>query len=259
MSLFSNIFSFVKPAIGFLTGNSLGSQITRTVLTGLALRKLSQSDQRDNNSESSIQEEEPDFGVRVQASADPSAKIPVVYGTAYTGGKITDVRMTDDNQTMWYCLTLSEVTGNLLSTGSASSFTFKDIYYNNSRVVFESDGHTVDYVVDVNGKIDNSLKGLVEIYCFKDGSLQPTNVEDFATQTAYAYTLFPNWTSNHLMYKLAFVLVKLKYNKEKNTGGLGNVVVKLQNSMTLPGDVLNDMLVDTRYGAGIDSADIKQT
>ena len=259
MSLFSNIFSFAKPVIGFLTGNTLGSQITRTVLTGLALRKLSQSDQRENNFESSIQEEEPDFGVRLQASADPSTKIPVVYGTAFTGGKIVDVRMADNNQTMWYCLALCEVTGVKLSDSAQSVITFKDIYYNNSRIVFKSDGHTIDNIVDVNGKVDESLKGLVEIYAFKDGSTNPTNVEDFATQTANAYDLFPNWTSNHRMHKLAFILVKLKYNKEKNNSGLGNIVCKLENSMTLPGDCLNDLMTSDRYGANIATADIKQS
>ena len=259
MSLFKNIFSFAKPVVGFLTGNSLGSQITRPVLTGLALRKLYQSDQRENNFESSIQEEEPDFGVRVQASADPSTKIPVVYGEAFLGGKIVDVRMTDNNQTMWYCLAVCEVTGVKLSDSVQSVITFKDIYYNNSRVVFESDGHTVASIVDVNGKVDNSLKGLVEIYAFKDGSTNPTNIEDFATQTANAYDLFPNWTSNHRMTSLAFIMVKLKYNKEKNNSGLGNIICHVSNSMTLPGDCLNDMMTNTRYGASIAASDIKQS
>lgn len=260
MSFFSSLLKFAKPVVGFLTGNSIGSQLTRTVLTGLALRKLYNADQKqDVNTPSSIQEEEPDFGVRVQASADTSTKIPVVYGTAFLGGKIIDVRMTSNNQVMYYCLALSEKTGTLLSTSSASTFTFKDIYYNNSRVVFKSNGYTLDYVVDVNGKIDRSLDGLVDIYCFDNGSNSPAGVEDFTAPTANAHTIMPNWTSTDTMDELAFIIVKITYNKEKNSGGLGNVIVKLQNSMTLPGDCLNDLMTNTRYGAGIDSTDIKTT
>ena len=261
MSFFSSILNFVKAAVGFLTGNSIGSQLTRTVLTGLALRKLYSSQQKEINQEtgSSIQEEQPDYGVRLQTTADTSAKIPVVYGTAFLGGKLTDARMTDNNQTMWYCLVLSEKTGTLLSTSGASVFTFKDIYYNNSRIVFKADGHTIDYTVDVNGKVDNSLKDMVEIYCFNNGSTSPTNVEDFAAQSTNAYSLFPQWTSSHTMDELVFILCKVKYDKEKNSSGLGNIVVKLENSMSQAGDVLNDLMTNTRYGAGIASSDIKTT
>ena len=58
---------------------------------------------------------------------------------------------------------------------------------------------------------------------------------------------------------LIFALVKIKYNAEKSTTGLGNIVAKLSNNMTQPGDCLNDMLTNTRYGAGIAAADIKSS
>lgn len=259
MSFLSGLFGVAKSAFGFITGKGIGSQIARTVLTGLAIKKIASANQQESNFESSIQEEQPDYGVRLQQTADPSQKIPVVYGTAFTGGKLIDVRMTDNNQTMWYCLVLCERTGTLLSDSSQSVITFKDIYYNNSRVVFKSDGHTVDYLVDVNGKIDRSLDDLVEIYCFNNGSTNPTNVEDFTTQTANAYDLMPTWTSTDTMNELVFVLCKVKYNKEKNSAGLGSVIAKLSNSMTLPGDCLNDMMTNTRYGAGIAAGDINQS
>ena len=259
MDFLSSLISVGKSALGFITGKGIGSQLARTVLTGLAVRKLQQAQQNDINTDDSIQEEEPDFGVRLQSSADPSQKIPVVYGTAFTGGKLIDVRMTDNNQTMWYCLVLSERTGVKMSDSVQSAITFKDIYYNNSRVVFKADGVTIDNTVDVNGKVDHSLKDLVEIYCFNNGSTNPVGVEDFATPTANAYALMPTWTSTDTMDELVFVLCKIKYNKEKNTAGLGTVIAKLSNTMTLPGDVLNDAMTNTRYGAGILPGDIKQS
>lgn len=236
--------------------NTIGGQVNQIILTGIALRQFYNASQAENNQKI---EEIPDTGVRLQLSADTSQKIPVVYGTAFLGGKLTDVRMTDNNQTMWYCLTLCEVTGTLLSTSIASDFIFKDIYYNNNRVVFDTDGFTIKETVDVNGKIDKSLKDLVEIYCFSGGRTSPVGVEDFTVPTAYANTLFPEWGVTHNMNELNFILVKVKYNKEKNADGLGDVIVKLENSMTEGGDVLYDMMTNTRYGAGIPVTDIKSS
>lgn len=259
MSFLSSLFEVGKTALGFVSGNSIGSQIARTVLTGLALQKLNQVDQKKNNQPSpSVQEDEPDFGVRLQATADPSTKIPVVYGSAYTSGKIIDVRMTDNNQTMWYCLALSERTGVKMSNSTQSVISYRDIFYNNSRVVFQSDGVTVEQLVDVNGKVDNALKGLVKIYCYNNGSATQVPVQDFPLTTlASAYSLMPTWTSAKAMSNLVFVLVKVSYNAEKNTAGLGNLVAHLDNDMNMPGDVLYDMMTNTNYGAGIAAADIK--
>ena len=248
------LFNGMGVGSGGQNNQSVGSQISQIILTGIALRKFYEAAQAEN----SIKTEQPDFGVRLQVSADVESKIPVVYGTAFLGGKLVDVRMTDNNQTMWYCLALSEKTGTVLSTNTASVFTYKDIYYNNSRVVFETDGFTIKETVDVNGKIDKSMKGQVQIYCFSGGSAYPVGVEDFTVPTTAANnSLFPQWGATHTMNELNFILVKVKYDKEKNTDGLGDVIVKLENSMTKGGDCLLDMMTNTRYGAGIPLTDIK--
>jgi hypothetical protein len=261
MSFLGSLFEVGKTAVGFLTGNSIGSQITRTVLTGLAVKKLGDINQKKNNEPSSVEAEAtPDYGVREQVSADPNTKIPVVYGHAYTGGKIVDVRMTDNNQTMWYCMALCERTGVKMSDSVQSTITFRDIFYNNSRVVFKADGVTLDHIVDANGKIDRALDGLVEIYCYNNGSGNQVAVQDFPLASPnQAYNLMPSWTSTDAMNNLVFVLVKVSYNSERNTAGLGNLVAKLRNDMELPGDVLNDMMTNTNYGAGIAASDIRQT
>lgn len=251
------ILNFGKSFMGGSRSSGIGSTLLNIVLSGLALRKLYKMNQAEVNMPDSIQEEQPDFGVRLQASADPSTKIPVVYGDAFIGGKLTDVRMTDNNQTMWYCLTLCEVTGTVLSTSTASLITFKDIWYDNSRVVFKANGYTVDYTVDVNGKQDYNLQDLIEIYCFNNGSASPINVEDFTNPGTAATSLMPSWSSTDTMNELVFILVKVKYDKGKNTAGLGTVNVQLRNSMTKPGDCLYDMMVNTRFGASIPATDIK--
>ena len=58
------------------------------------------------------------------------------------------------------------------------------------------------------------------------------------------------------MSELVFCIVKIKYNKEKDITSLGEMEFKLNNTLTLPGDVIYDYMTNERYGAGIDSAEI---
>jgi hypothetical protein len=58
------------------------------------------------------------------------------------------------------------------------------------------------------------------------------------------------------MDNLVFAVVSVEYNKERNVTSLGELEFKITNSMTLPGDVLNDYMKNTRYGAGLTDAEI---
>ena len=51
-------------------------------------------------------------GTNLQISPANSNKLPILYGTAYIGGTITDLSITSDNQNLYYVLSLCEVTGN---------------------------------------------------------------------------------------------------------------------------------------------------
>ena len=72
----------------------------------------------------------------------------------------------------------------------------------------------------------------------------------------FARDLMPTWTANHAMTDLVFALVRVEYNKERNVTSLGDIEFKLTNTMTLPGDCVNDYMRNTRYGAGIPDAEI---
>lgn len=62
-------------------------------------------------------------------------KLPVVYGSAYVGGIITDLSITSNNQQLYYVLSLSEVTNT--NTGqTADNFTFGNIYYGGKKCLF---------------------------------------------------------------------------------------------------------------------------
>jgi len=197
-----------------------------------------------------------DQGVRVQTTADTNTYVPVVYGEAFTQGSLTDVEMTTDGTTMWYCLALSEFTGNAID-GTPSTIDFENIYWNNGRVTFRADGYTIEKTTDANGIDDRTIADLVEIHCYSNGSLNPVGITGQATPAnTPAYDKMPSWTSTDAMSGLVFILVKVLYNPARNLKGLPPITAQLKNSLTLPGDVLYDYLTNTRYGAGIPASEV---
>lgn len=252
MSFIDDIVDFGKSAIGFLGGSGIGSSLARTALIGYGLNQITKSINRQNNAATV------DKGVRLQLDPSTETKIPVVYGEAFISGSIIDAEMTNSNQTMYFCLALCEKTGTKLSDAQASQITFKDIYWNDSIIVFKEDGITADYTYDRNGTRNDNISGLVKVYLFNNGSTSPV-LPELINPTASldnAYDIMPSWTSSHTMDQLVFAVVRVDYNKEKNITGLAPMDFSLRNTMTLPGDCLYDYMTNTRYGAGIDPAEI---
>lgn len=256
MSFLSGILDIGKKVIGAFSGGGIASTLLKTVGLGLAVNQLSKNINKSND----IGNVAPniDAGVRLQIEPNAESKIPVLYGTAYFGGNITDAQMTNNNKTMFYCLTLAEKTGTKLSDGQPSDFIFKDVYWNDQRIVFKADGITADYAVDRNGNVDRSISDLVRVYCYKGSSDSPATIENYtATNTTKAYQVMPTWTSStHVMSDLVFSVVRVDYNRDKNVTGLGNMVFHVENTMRLPGDCIYDYMTNTRYGAGIPAAEI---
>jgi hypothetical protein len=248
--------SFLKNVVGFFTGGSVASTVVKVAALTLIAKKLSNNAVKGNDPKTPANI---DQGVRLQVPPAATNKVPVLYGAAYFGGIITDAFMTNNNKTMFYCLTLSEKTGSLLSTGQASSYVFKDAYWNDQRIVFKEDGITVDYTVDRAGTVDRSIGDQVKIYCYAGGSTSPVAPENYINNSLEpAYTVMPNWNEGtHQMNDLIFAIVRVDYNREKNVTGIGNMLFHIDNTMKLPGDVLYDYMTNTRYGAGIAAEEIK--
>ena len=194
--------------------------------------------------------------ITIQPSSEN--KVPVLYGSSYLGGTITDAVMTNANQTMFFAITISEKTGQVYSTNTASDYTFHDIYWNNQRIVFQADGITCDYTVDTNSNVDSSLHNNLKIYCYKGNSDTPTIPSGYTNATPpKAYEVMPAWTSStHAMSDLIFAIVELDYNQANSITSLGNIIFHIENTMKLPGDCLYDYMTNTRYGAGIDPSQI---
>jgi hypothetical protein len=197
-------------------------------------------------------------GSPVTVPAGSENKVPVLYGTSYLGGTITDAVMTNSNQTMYFAITLSEKTGLVYSTNTASNYLVQDVYWNNQRIIFQDDGVTCDYTVDTNSIVDSSLHGNLKIYCYKGNSDSPAIPEGFTNANPpKAYEVMPGWSSGtHMMNDLIFAIVELDYNQANSITSLGQLLFHIQNTLHLPGDVLYDYMTNTRYGAGIDPTEI---
>ena len=256
MSFLSGILDFGKTAVGLLSGTSIFSTLARTAVLGYAVNRLSKSANKGQNSGTNNIDE----GVRLQVKPNADSKIPVLYGSAFFGGNIIDAAMTNNNKTMWFALALTEKTGSLYSTSSATTYLLNNVYLNDQRVQFKSDGITVDYTVDRGGTIDRNTSGLVQIYFYAGGRTAGQKPVGFAGAVANSEAVFPNWTSGtHALTNVVFALVKVDYNRDKGVTGLPDVKFNIASSMFTPGDVIYDYLTNTTYGAGIAAGDILTT
>jgi hypothetical protein len=124
-------------------------------------------------------------------------------------------------------------------------------------VVFKPGGQIVAFTLDREGNIDNSLDALLEIRCYRNGSaaaVQPVGTTGGNMQSATAF--IPGWSSTDTMSNLVFAVIKLTYNRERGITRIPNINFTITNSMSLPGDCINDYMTNTRYGAGIPAREI---
>lgn len=268
MDTLGSIGSAIGGAIGSAAkwvGNhqSTVGNIAKTATLALMLKEVTDSQKKESNvrsvnTSSNATAPEPDYGVREQIDPNTDTKIPVVYGEAFLGGNIIDAAMTEDNTTMYYALVLCERTGVKLSDGLQSEITFEELYWNTSRVRLNADGFTAASFETEEGDVDTSIAGLIEFYFYNNGSANPTNLKGYVNPGVLGNSAMLNWTNTHTMDELVFCVVKVTYSKENYVTGLGTLEFKLKNTMTQPGDCLNDYMINTRYGAGLPVEEINQ-
>jgi hypothetical protein len=244
----------IKSGVSAIASGNIWANLATTAVLAYAVNKTTKNAGRENGAGT----DNIDKGVRLQVKPNAESKIPVLYGSAFFGGNISDAAMTNANRSMWYSIVLSEKTGTQFSNSAASTYVLNNVYWNNQRIVFRADGITADYTVDSNGTIDRSLSGLVKVYFYAGGRTNGQLPQGFTGDAPpNAETLFPNWTADtHAMSNLIFAIVRVDYNREKNITGLGDMLFNVTNSMNKPGDVVYDYLSNTVYGAGISTANI---
>jgi hypothetical protein len=202
----------------------------------------------------------PDPGARITAPPAGDNKLPVIYGTAYTGGILVDMSISSNNQVIYYVIALSEVT-NTETGGTPDTFTFGNVYWGGKRVVFDGTDLTrVNGLLDEStGLTDTSVAGKMNFYFYRNGSSTPTNTAVSAINIMSDSTLVYKWNSTKQMSNTAFAIVKLQYSQSANIRGLDKVLFQLTNSRTKPGDCISDYLRSTRYGAALSSTEVDST
>jgi hypothetical protein len=207
------------------------------------------------------QQPEPNPGSRAQTPPAGNNKLPVIYGHAWTGGIITDLSITTDNQTLYYVFALSEVTNTESSSvGGPDNITFGDVYWGGKKCIFDvTDLTKVVKLRDPSTSQDQDISGYMNIYFYKNGSNQPANSSLTAIQVMNETGLTYTWGGNKLMTNCAFAIIKLKYSQSRNLVGLSATNFEVTNARSAPGDCFLDYLTSTRYGASIPLASIDTT
>jgi len=189
----------------------------------------------------------PNPGNRQQIAPATDNKLPVVYGSAWVGGTIVDLSITEDNQNLYYVIALSEVTGN-----GADTITFGDIYYGGKKVVFNGTNlYSVDSLLDESTGESQPVNGNIEFYLYSNGINSNQNSNLSATQVMQSSGLVWQWNNTQLMTNCSFAILHLTYNQDLNIQGIEQTKFQITNSRSKPGDCFNDYLTNTVYGAAI--------
>lgn len=196
-------------------------------------------------------------GSRQQVAPAGDNKVPIIYGSAYVGGIVTDLSITSDNQQMFYVLTLAEVT-NTESGGTPDTYTFGDVYWGGKKCIFDStDQYKVVGLLDEStGVTDNTVSGKLNIYLFRNGSSSGVNTTQTAIEIMQTSGLVYTWDSTKLMTNAAFAIINITYNSESNLTGLQQTKFQLTNSRHKTGECFLDYWQSSRYGAALSLSEI---
>jgi hypothetical protein len=207
------------------------------------------------------QQTEPNVGNRQQVPPAGDNKLPVVYGSAWVGGIIVDMSISQDNQDLYWVMALSEVT-NSENGNTPDVFTFGDVYWGGKKCVFST---TAGQTYKVTGLLDEStgltqdVSGYMDIYLYRNGSYNPTNSTSSAISIMQTSGLVYTWDNTKLMSNCAFAIVHLKYSQSRNLVSLNQTRFQINNPRNSAGDCIKDYLTSERYGAAIDVANIDNT
>jgi len=213
-------------------------------------------------------------GAKQQLPPAGNNKLPVIYGTAWTGGIITDLSISDNNKNIYWVISLCEVTNTEsgVSVGAPDNINFGEVYWGGKRVLWNSpnsrlepaNNNTEPYnytevvgLEDVSTGEIQDVRGYMYISLYSNGSQNGYNTNlnayDVLSNANLTGTdqLIYTWDNTKLMTNTAFAIIHLKYNTSRGTTNLNQTRFQITNSRSAPGDCLMDYLQSSRYGAGI--------
>jgi hypothetical protein len=190
-------------------------------------------------------------GTKVQVPPATDNKIGIAYGRNFMSGPITDVAITNGNDTMNYCIALSEVV-------DGATYTLNQTFWGDKKLVFN--GANVTTYTDSNSTTTEDWKDKIRIRVYAGGTASANQI--FPTSGAVdATTMMRHWTNttDYSMEGLVFAMIEVDYDAENGLTGLGAMAFDITNSIHNPGEVLFDYMTNSRYGAGLSNSDIDIT
>ena len=184
-----------------------------------------------------------DPGVKIQVAPSTDNKIGVAFGRNFMSGPITDVAITNQNDTMNYCITLSEFI-------PGATYTVNDIYWGDAKLVFNN-ANVTNYI-DPNSTTNTDWTNKIRCRVYAGGTAS-TNQVFPTTAKVDATTMMRHWTNttNYSMENLVFIMIEVDYDAENGLTGLGAISVDLSVSVDNPGEVLIRYLNNDVWGAGL--------
>jgi hypothetical protein len=246
-------------AEGFLVAGTVAAMATAMAINMVVAVIVSKAFANNPSFDNGTSGSSPNPGNRQQISPATDNKLPVVYGSAYVGGTVTDLSISSDNQQLYYVLSICEVT-NTNSGQTADTITFGNIYYGGKLVTFQSNGYTVASLLDEStGAYDTSVDGRIQIFLYSNGSNTPVNSSQSAISVMQTSGLTYTWDSSKLMSNCAFAIIHLSYSQSAGIRGIEQTKFQVTNSRTNTGDCIQDYLINTRYGCSIPLAQVDAT
>lgn len=198
----------------------------------------------------------PNPGNRQQVPPATDNKLPVVYGSAWLGGTITDLSISENNQELYYVISLCEVTGN-----GTDTITFGDVYWGGKKCNFASStSPDVISLTDTStNETDTSVNGKLQIYLYRNGSNTPVRGSASAISVMQTAGLVYTWNSTKLMSNCAFAILHISYNQDAGLTGMQQTKFQVNNSRHKPGDCFYDYFTNEVYGAAVDPSQVDTT
>ena len=183
-------------AVPYIIANTVQGAIIRFAIS-LAVSMLTQKLFGDDSGMG----DQKDPGTKQRIPADPSNKLPVVYGNERIFGSIIYADITDDNQTLAFIIALAE----------GPIHNINDVYWDDYKLSLRDNGWVYMATHD-DGSTDEWLNDRLKIVKYPDGG-RCAEMEAFS----------PKWSTNaenRQMPDVAYAYVELKYDRDRQISGL---------------------------------------
>ena len=173
-----------------------------------------------------------DPGVDQRSRANTQNKLPALYGSFMTRGIEMYQAVTEDRTQLYTVIAL----------GEGPITRIDRILWDDITLTLGSDG-VVTGATDVDGNAVDRLNGLIQVEQFLGNE-----TGNFDSNLS---SVFPEWTVNHRMSRIAYVTVRVTYSPDNDVRSLNDMRFIGTAPISNPAQAVRDQLQNTRYGLGL--------